>query len=182
MPTAPAAPDDASADASAETSGEPEGSGWPTIAQQRADALVEIVDGGAGTPVAEVLLHVRADGCTFDDGTPITGTVVERIAPEAFLRALIHDANSRPINASGRQRHPTARQKRVVKERDRCCVDCGATEFLEYDHDPPYEDTLHTVVDELALRCRDCHRPRHDASDRRPSRSRSSDRPASDAA
>jgi hypothetical protein len=132
--------------------------------------------------VAEVVMHVRADGCSLDDGTPITGSVVERIAPTAFLRALIHDANSRPINASGRQRHPTARQKRVVKERDRCCVDCGSTEFLESDHDPPYEQSRRTVVDELKLRCRNCHRARHDPSERRPSRSKSSDRPASDAA
>ena len=99
-------------------------------------------------------MHVRADGCTLDDGTPIPDSVVERIAPEAFLRALIHDAESRPINASGRQRHPTTRQRRVVHERDRVCVDCGATEFLEYDHDPDYEETRQTVVAQLKLRCR----------------------------
>jgi hypothetical protein len=181
MPTGPEAGDDASADASGPSDGSAD-AGWPTIAQQRADALVEVIDGGAGAPVAEVVMHVRADGCSLDDGTPITGSVVERIAPAAFLRVLIHDANSRPINASGRQRHPTMRQKRVVKERDRCCVDCGSTEFLESDHDPPYEQSRRTVVDELTLRCRDCHRARQDPSERKPSRSKSSDRPASDAA
>jgi 5-methylcytosine-specific restriction endonuclease McrA len=88
---------------------------------------------------------------------------VERIAPRSFLRALIHDAEGRPINASGRQRHPTARQKRVVRERDRACVDCGSTEFLEYDHDPPYEVTKHTVVAELKPLCWNCHHRRHRA-------------------
>ena len=86
---------------------------------------------------------------------------MERIAPEGFLRALIHDAEGRPINASGRHRHPTARQKRVVRERDRVCVDCGATEFLQYDHEPSYEEAHRTVVDNLKLRCRTCHRARH---------------------
>jgi hypothetical protein len=134
---------------------------WPTIAQQRADAFMEIVTGGGGELLTEIVVHVRGDGCSLDDGTPIAGSLVERIAPEAFLRVLIHDAERRPINASGRQRHPTARQRRVVRERDRACVDCGATEFLQYDHDPDFEQSRHTVVEELWLRCWDCHRNRH---------------------
>jgi hypothetical protein len=98
----------------------------------------------------------------MDDGTPISASVVERMAPTAFLRALIHDAEGHPINASGKQRHPTERQRRVVKARDRVCVDCGSSEFLEYDHEPNFEVTKHTTVDETKLRCRTCHRARHD--------------------
>jgi hypothetical protein len=146
----------ASADASADDHDR-----WPTVAQQRADAFVDIVNGGGSTVTAEVIMHVRGDGCSLDDGTPISESVVERIAPTAFLRALIHDAEGRPINASGKQRHPTERQRRVVKARDRVCVDCGATEFLEYDHEPDFEVTKHTTVDESKLRCRTCHRARH---------------------
>jgi len=114
--------------ASADAPGD--GSKWPTAAQQRADALLAVVRGGGAAVVTEVVIHVRADGCSLDDGTPIADSVVERIAPQSFLRVLIHDAESRPINASGRQRHPTARQKRVVRERDRACIDCGSAEFL----------------------------------------------------
>jgi 5-methylcytosine-specific restriction endonuclease McrA len=146
-------PDDASADASYPP--------WPSIAQQRADALVNLVRNGGATTLTEVVMHVRGDGCTLDDGMPIADTVVERIAPDAFLRALIHDAERRPINASGRQRHPTARQRRVIRERDRHCVDCGATELLQYDHDPPYEQTRRTLVEEVKLRCAQCHHSRH---------------------
>lgn len=138
-----------------------EGSGWPSVAQQRADALVELVTNGGAGVVTEVVVHVRGDGCSLDDGTPVPGSVVERIAPGSFLRALIHDAERRPINASGRHRHPTARQQRVVHERDRRCVDCGETAFLEYDHDPPFEVSRRTVIDELAPRCWTCHRARH---------------------
>jgi hypothetical protein len=106
-------------------------------------------------------MHVRGDGCTLDDGTPIAESVVERIAPDAFLRVMIHDAERRPINASGRHRHPNARQRRVVTERDRVCVDCGTSDFLEYDHTPPYEHSRHTIVDELETRCWNCHHARH---------------------
>ena len=135
--------------------------GYPSLAQQRADALVELVTDGGASIDAEVVIHVRGDGCSFDDGTPVTDTVVERIAPDAFIRALVHDADGRPINASARRRHPSARQRRVVKERDRACVDCGSSDLLEYDHEPAHQLTGRTVVDELALRCAPCHRRRH---------------------
>jgi hypothetical protein len=134
---------------------------WPSLGQQRADALVALINGGGANVATEVVLHVRGDGCSLDDGTPIAGSVIERIASEALLRVLIHDANRRPINASGRQRHPTTRQKRVVRERDRACVDCGSTDLLQYDHDPDFEQSRHTVVDELKARCAPCHHKRH---------------------
>lgn len=148
----------ASADAS---DGAP--SKWPSNAQQRADALVALVTGGGAGVTTEIVLHVRGDGCTLDDGTPIAETVVERIAPESFLRVLIHDAERRPINASGRHRYPTDRQRRVVHERDRHCP-CGATEFLQYHHDPPFEDSKRTLIEELYLKCRPCHRADHHPS------------------
>jgi 5-methylcytosine-specific restriction endonuclease McrA len=150
------APGNASADAS-----DP----WPSIVQQRADALVALITGGGTKFVTEVVLHLRGDGATFDDGTPIPWPDLEALLPESFVRALIHDADRRPINASGRQRHPTARQKAVVLEAHGACVDCGSTDFLEFDHDPPYTRTGRTVVDELVPRCWPCHRRRHDGLD-----------------
>jgi hypothetical protein len=134
---------------------------WPSLGQQRADALVAVVAAGGAQVLTEVVVHVRGDGSTLDDGTPIAGSVVERLISDAFLRVLIHDADGRPINASGRQRHPTTRQKRVVRERDRACVDCGTTDLLRYDHDPDYEQTRHTIIEELKVRCAPCHHKRH---------------------
>ena len=134
---------------------------WPSLAQQRADALVEVLGDGGASVAAEVVIHVRGDGSTLDDGTPLTMSSVASLIGESFIRALIHDAEGRPINASSRQRHPTARQKRVVKERDRTCLDCGSSELLQYDHVPDYEESKRTVVDELELRCATCHRFRH---------------------
>ncbi len=133
----------------------------PTLAQQRADALVAVMCGGGAQLSAEVILHVRGDGTTMDDGTPVTRQAVMRALPDAWVRALIHNAEGLPLNASGRQRHPSARQKRVVKERDRRCVDCGGSDLLEYDHVPDFSISNQTVVDCLQLRCAACHRARH---------------------
>ncbi len=146
--------------ASADGSDDP---AWPSLGQQRADALVALAEGtiSPGEVTTEVVVHVRGDGCTLDDGTPITDSEVAQLLPTAFIRLLIHDAERNPINASGKQRHPTTRQKRVVKERDRCCIDCGSDDLHEYDHDPAFEQTRHTVVDELKIRCALCHRRRH---------------------
>ena len=88
---------------------------------------------------------------------------VAALVGESFIRVLVHDAETGDLNASGRQRHPTLRQKRVVNEKDRVCVDCGREDLLEYDHVPAYEVTGRTVVDELRLRCAPCHRKRHAA-------------------
>jgi hypothetical protein len=136
---------------------------WPSLGQQRADAIETLFSSDRAEVGTEVVIHVRGDGCSLDDGTAITDSVVERLAPNAFFRALIHDADRRPINASGRQRHPTARQKRVVHERDRCCSDCGSTDLLEYDHVPDFGESGRTRVDELVLRCASCHHRRHEA-------------------
>src|SRR5690606_38056153 len=46
---------------------------WPSVSQQRADALVGLVTGGGLGVTTEVVLHVRGDGCSLDDGTPLAG-------------------------------------------------------------------------------------------------------------
>lgn len=140
-----------------------------TVAQQHVDALQALLtgrtstDAGARVVASELVLHIRGDGVTLDDGTPIPDTVAERIAPESFLRVMIHDAERRPVNVSSRRRHPSTRQKRLVKERDRVCADCGREDLLEYDHVPPYQQTRYTTIDELQLRCAPCHHKRHAA-------------------
>ncbi|MEZ5280227.1 MAG: DUF222 domain-containing protein [Acidimicrobiales bacterium] len=145
------------------TQREPDGT-FPTLAQQRVDALCRIIAGtsaSSGRVDYEIVLHVRGDGCTLDDGTPITQSSVARLLDTSFIRLLIHNAEHNPVNASTRRRHPTKRQKRIVKERDRACLDCGRTELLEYDHNPPFEATHQTRTDELELRCAPCHTTRH---------------------
>lgn len=134
----------------------------PTLDQQRADAFASLfLDIGIDL-ATEVVIHVRGSGNTFDDGTPITSSAVCRQLDHSFVRALIHDADCRPINASSRRRHPTTRQKRVVMEaHNHECVDCAATDLIEFDHNPPYQQTRRTITNELEPRCAPCHRARH---------------------
>ena len=152
-------------DAPTDASTSPSVTKWPTLTQQRADALITVITNGGANVTTEVIIHIRGDGATLDDGTPIADSAVAQLLSQAFIRVLIHDANGRPINASSRQRHPTDRQKRVVRERDRACVDCGSTNLLIYDHDPDYEQTRHTIIEELKIRCAPCHHKRHAKQD-----------------
>jgi len=142
--------------------------GIPSLAQQRADAFVLLFLGHDIDLVTEVVIHVRGDGSTFDDGTPVTNNAVCQRLDQSFVRMMIHDSTRRPINASNRRRHPTTRQKRVVLEaHNHECVDCQETELLELDHNPPYFQTHRTVTTELEPRCAPCHRARHRRTDSR---------------
>ncbi|MDW3178286.1 MAG: DUF222 domain-containing protein [Acidimicrobiia bacterium] len=139
-----------------------DGSFMPCLAQQRADAFVLLFLGTNIDLTTEVVIHVRGDGTTFDDGTPVTNNAVCKRLDQAFVRLLLHDMERRPIDASNRRRHPTTRQKRVVLEaHNHECVDCQSPDLLELDHNPPYEQTKHTVTTELEPRCAPCHRARH---------------------
>ena len=134
----------------------------PTRAQQRADAFVLLFLGRNIDVLTEVIIHVRADGTTFDDGTPLTENAVWQRLDVSFIRTMIHDGERRPIDASNRRRHPTTRQKRVAMEAHHHeCVDCQSTDLLELDHNPPFWQTGHTVSTELEPRCAPCHRARH---------------------
>ena len=134
----------------------------PSLAQQRADAFVLLFLGKNIELVTEVVIHVRGDGTTFDDGTPVTNNAVCQRLDESFVRMMLHDIERQPIDASNRRRHPTTRQKRVVLEaHNHECVDCQSPDLLELDHNPPYEQTQHTVTTELEPRCAPCHRARH---------------------
>jgi len=134
----------------------------PTMAQQRADAFALLFLGTDVGITTEIVLHVRGDGNTFDDGTPLTNNAVAQQLDNSFIRLLLHDRNRKPIDATNKRRHPTTRQKRVVLEtHDHRCVDCDTTDLLELDHNPPFHETGHTVTNELIPRCAPCHRARH---------------------
>ena len=146
----------------------------PSLGRQRALALADLVTtggtrrDGADRVATELIVHVRNDGVSLHDGTPLADSVVAGLIDTAFIRMLIHDAENRPVNASTRRRHPTTRQKRVVDERDPRCVECGGAELLQYDHQPDYDISKRTHTDELTRRCARCHRLRHDHDHDRP--------------
>ena len=142
--------------------GDDDGSFMPSLAQQRADAFVLLFLGKNNDLTTEVVVHVRGDGTTFDDGTPVTDNAVCQRLDQSFVRLLLHDIEGNPVDASNRRRHPTTRQKRVVLEaHNHECVDCQSPDLLELDHNPPHEQTKHTITTELEPRCAPCHRARH---------------------
>lgn len=127
----------------------------PNLAQQRADALVACVTDGGGNVQTEVVVHVREDGNTFTDGTPLADHAVGRMLPDAFVSLLIHDIEGRPIDASFRRRFPTRRQRRVVDERYAECAHpgCHARVLLQADHVVAYADGGPTVIANLQALC-----------------------------
>lgn len=130
----------------------------PTLAQQRADALVAVVtqpgehQGGVD---AEVIVHVTGDGNHLPDGTPLSDHAVTAMLPDAFVSLLVHDAERRPIDASPRRRFPTRRQRRVLDARHDQCQHpgCGVRDFLQYDHILPFAEGGLTTVANLQRLC-----------------------------
>lgn len=181
----------------------------PSLAQQRADALIRIATGEVGRTstndrsakgpslpangrsdkvpnasetrrpehrsrlgqapatvdvVAEMVIHVRGDGNTLADGTPISDHAVTSMLPGSFVSLLRKDMAGRPIDASPRRRTPTRRQRRVIDEAHPTCAHpgCNARMFLEYDHIQPYAEGGPTVVDNLRRLCGPHNRARND--------------------
>ena len=126
-----------------------------SLAQQRADALVDVVTNGGASVDAEVIIHVTADGNHLPDGTPLSDHAVAQRLPEAFVSLLIHDTQRQPVDASPRRRFPTRRQRRVIDATQPECQHpgCHATAFLQYDHIQPYANGGPTVTTNLQRLC-----------------------------
>ncbi|HET8931499.1 MAG TPA: DUF222 domain-containing protein, partial [Acidimicrobiales bacterium] len=138
----------------------------PSLAQQRADALVTVVtQAGTATVDAEVVVHVTQDGNTLADGTPLTDNAVTRLLPDAFISLLLSDNARQPIDASPRRRHPTRRQRRVIDARQDECQEpgCHARAQLEYDHKQPYPLGGPTILDNLQRLCGPHNRAKYQA-------------------
>ncbi|MBK5224770.1 MAG: HNH endonuclease [Acidimicrobiia bacterium] len=71
------------------------------------------------------------------------------------MSLLLHDAASRPIDASPHRRSPTRRQRRVIDEQHPECAHTGyhAHTFLHYDHTKPYANGGTTTIPNLRRLC-----------------------------
>ena len=137
-----------------------------SLAQQRHDAFDRLIVSGGGTASYEVLIHCDETGTRLPDGTPLTEHTVIGLLGQARIRAIVHDTNGRPVNASTARRHPTIRQQRVVETREPVCSRCGSAALLHIHHHPPFEQTRRTHTDELTRLCAPCHRMEHGAAHR----------------
>lgn len=83
---------------------------WPSVSQQHADAVEGLLVEGPGKIQTEVVVHVRGDDATLEDGTPLPDSVVADLIPEAFTRVLIHDSdNNRSMPPIAAATRPVAR-------------------------------------------------------------------------
>ncbi len=142
-----------------------------SLGQVRADALLELLTSG-GAVKAEVVVHVsqREDGrhvAALADGTPVPNAQLGEILCESSIRALLHDRNGTPIDASPLRPGPTARQMRVLEARDAHCrhPGCRARTFLHAHHVIHRSRGGPTVVDNLVLLCSFHHRMHHELED-----------------
>ncbi len=128
----------------------------PTLAQQRADALLDTIASGGGTVDAEVVIHVRGrDATMLQDGTPVSEHAVAHLLDSSFVSLLVHGMDGRPIDASPRRRTPTRRQRRILDEMHPTCArqGCGATRFLQADHIHRRSEGGPTIVANLRNLC-----------------------------
>jgi hypothetical protein len=146
--------------------------GAPTCAHWIADALdVEVSTAREWLRIGRALADLAVIDRAFADGRLSYSKVraVTRVATpdtEADLCGLAERVPARRLACCRNHRRITTRQRRVLHERDRRCVDCGSTDLLECDHHPSYELTKQTIIEQLTVRCANCHHRRHRAADR----------------
>lgn len=139
-----------------------------SLSQSRADALVALLTSG-GNVSAEVLIHVaRTENdelqAALPDGTPVPDPQLSRILCESTIRALVHDSEGSPVDASPARPAPTTRQLRLLHQRHRHCryPGCTARSFLHAHHLVHREHGGPTVVANLILLCSFHHRMVHE--------------------
>lgn len=150
-----------------------------SLAQQRARAFLHLITNEGASVNTEIIIHVRGDGTRLDDGTPVAAHYISQLLPQSAIRTMIHNAERYPIDVSGKHRYPTRRQQLVVNERQPSC-ECGSTKFLQYHHEPPYEEAQSTTLDGLGRLCGKCHRIRHSNDQRVYPPDNRSDEPSND--
>ena len=145
-----------------------------SLPQLRADAVTRLVagDGVTGRAASEVLIHVHArpDGAllaTLEDGSPVPNAELGSVLCEATVRALVHDAAGRPVDASPGKPGASRRQRHLLQVRDRHCQyrGCQATSFLHAHHVVPREHGGPTTTANLVLVCSFHHRLLHRRAD-----------------
>ncbi|GJM38697.1 MAG: hypothetical protein DHS20C19_20640 [Acidimicrobiales bacterium] len=158
-----------------------------TYAQRGADALTELIAGGASAgsagsaaanrrPHPRFVTHVRidADRCRADDpsgfaafldGTPLPQSVLERIACESAFVGSIFAADGSILWQGRAVRLATDDQWNALIDRDGGCIHCGADPArCQAHHLVPWSPPTfgETDIDDLTLVCATAHSLIHD--------------------
>jgi hypothetical protein len=120
-----------------------------------------------GRPVADLaeLAHRR---CVTDRGTSLSRLAADQALCNADVIDLLTvfglDGSRTVLGVTHTRRHPTARERAALAERDRGCVfpGCDApVHWCDAHHNVPYEIGHRTRLDELVLLCPHHHRQVH---------------------
>ena len=164
---------------SAETPGDVSGE-TPTMAQQQADALGLLaetalhhgIDPGAPGERYQVVVHVDAPvladpdlpgQSVLEDGPHVPAETSRRLACDASLVVMRHDADGRVMEAGARTRAIPPALRRALQYRDRGCrfPGCGR-QFGQGHHIRHWVNGGPTTLSNLALLCRWHHRAVHE--------------------
>lgn len=147
---------------------------WNERPQRLADALVEVVGSHAGartdTERANVVVHVdykellELDGTAhIEHGPFVTSEVARRLLCDGRIQFALHDDSGAPLGIGTRSRVVPAWEYKLLIERDKVCVTCGADCGLQAHHWKVHVAYGgRTDLDDLVLVCRRCHVLVHD--------------------
>jgi hypothetical protein len=118
---------------------------------------------------AETPEELLAWPCELADGSTVALAQVLDLLADATLTTVLGlrpgDGRFRPIGEITTNRTANATQRRLLRCRDQGCAWPGCDQparWTQAHHEPPWDDTHHTTVLELALLCRHHHHCRHD--------------------
>jgi hypothetical protein len=133
--------------------------------------LFESKEGIGETPLAKLMRVSWSVDLPSRPFIAITGKGISRryyvrdaVYVAFVLQSLIHAQNQAiPRNGGHDSRYVSQEVRRAVWQRDGGrCVECGAAEYLEYDHIIPWSRGGATSVENLQLLCRGCNGKKRD--------------------
>jgi hypothetical protein len=162
----------ASEDVSAETPARP--------TMSKPDALVQVAESflahgqaaGTGGDRYQIFVHLQQDplapdgtlAATLDDGTRVPAETFRRIACDASLVGVTHDAAGNPLDVGRRTRTIPSALRRALWSRDRGCrfPSCANTHHVHAHHIDHWAHGGETSLDNLVLLCGTHHRLLHE--------------------
>ncbi len=111
----------------------------------------------------EVVIHVDADSCAADDGTPLAPAVVERLCCDAGIVVSL-ERGGEPLAAAPRTRTIPSAVRRALHRRDGGCrfPGCRARRWVDAHHIRHWAHGGPNTLDNLVLLCHHHHKLLHE--------------------
>jgi hypothetical protein len=152
----------------------------PTVSKP--DALVQVAESflahgkaaGTGGDRCLIFVHLQQDplapdgtstlAATLDDGTRVSAETFRRLACDASLVTVTHDAAGTPLDVGRRTRSIPPALRRALWSRDRGCrfPSCTNTHYVDAHHIDHWAHGGETSLDNLVLLCGSHHRLLHE--------------------